>query len=62
SAKETADNVIDLGVNAITPDALNVPAVIYDYTSRGGKSDPRDPCKPGVGIPQEYFKGRRLHY
>lgn len=63
SAKETANNAIDLGVNAITPDALNIPAAIRDYTNRGGgKSAPRDPCRPGVGIPQEYFKGRRLHY
>ena len=63
SARDTADNVIDLGGNAITPDALSIPAVIYDYTSGGGgKADPRDPCSPGVGIPQEFFKGRRLHY
>ncbi len=63
-AKGTVEGVVDVGVNLVTPDALNLPIVIYEATSKKQEGpypgDPRNPC--GNHIPGIVRKEPRLHY
>ncbi len=46
---DTADNLTELGKNAVTPDALSLPVAIYEHASKGGGS-PLDPCRGGKPV------------